>query len=142
MNDKLRDKLTSLHIEVLTGNVDYSQYYTVRSCAEAMNVNMMTVRRKIDKGELPAKYNDIGEGKSQYLIPKEAVEVATITKEVIQVARPVGVSELMLSVSNAIHEGNRETNERLDRIEKLLLEQKKSAPQLSFIGKLRSLFGF
>jgi len=146
MDDKQKEVLKSRNIEILTGDVDYSQYFTIRQCAEIMDLSMGTVRKRIEKGEIPAKYHDAGEGKARYIISRKDVEVATITKDVVEVPRPITILELVQTFSVAIHEENialreeqRETNERLDRIEKLLLEQKKSAPQLSFWEKLRSL---
>lgn len=69
--------------------------YSIREVAEILQVNQMTVRRKIKAGQLKAKLVQ-GKNGQQYLIPESELKKAqaTETVDVVRMQYPVKLEEL------------------------------------------------
>lgn len=104
--DDLQRKLTEKGIEIVTGSIDREEYYSVKEAAELLGVTTKTVRNRIEKKELLAKFHAIGAGQSQYLIPKSAINEAVSTIDVVPLSRAVSVSEIVQAIRLQMTEEN------------------------------------
>ncbi|SFM38510.1 helix-turn-helix domain-containing protein [Pelosinus propionicus] len=127
---EIEGKLQQLGIEIIEGAIDRQEYFSVKEAAEMLNCTTKTIRNRIERKELKAVYHKIGIGQSQYLIPKEEINIATITTEVIPVSRAISIGELKEAIKAEMRAENAQIREELsvvretqERIEKSLQER-------------------
>lgn len=152
-----KDFLSDRNIKIIEGEVDMSKYFTIREASEILKCSLRTVRNRIESQQIRSVYNEIGAGKSRYLIPKDAIEKATIVKDVVELNRAMDPNKFIATLReenkelqskmDIVIEQNRGLNARVIGLEEMMemvmekLGEKNKAPQLSFWEKLRSLFG-
>ncbi|MGL5256084.1 MAG: helix-turn-helix domain-containing protein [Proteocatella sp.] len=61
-------------MEILQGVGKNQEYYTIREAAQLLEVSTKTIRNWIDKKQIEAVWNDVGRGRSHWLIQKKLVE--------------------------------------------------------------------
>ena len=61
-------------MEILQGRGQTTEYYTIREAAQLLGLSTKTIRNWIDRKQIEAVWNDIGKGRSHWLIAKELIE--------------------------------------------------------------------
>lgn len=74
---------------------------TVKQAALALGISAQTVRRRIAKGQLPAK-KEMTEFGATWLIPASIINVATDTVEVVSVTQPITPAEISQIIESAV----------------------------------------
>lgn len=117
-------------MEVLQGDINREDYYSVRECAEILGVTPKTIRNRIEDKKLNAIWHDLGRGKSQWLILKSDIDTLTASHEEKlprQISLPSAFMEEIKAQIRAENEILRaeiqEVKQTQERIEKSLLER-------------------
>lgn len=86
--------------------------YNIAEAAEMLGISKRTVRRRIQKGELPA---DLEEGPygPEYRIPAEAITTAQEVIDVVKVERPTDPMTLAMVIVQALEERDRRLQEEI-----------------------------
>jgi len=128
-------------MEVLQGNINRDEYYSVRECAELLGVTTKTIRNRIEDKKLNAVWYDLGRGKSQWLILKTDIQAIIDTHEE-KLPRPISLPPAIMDEIkahfNAQNEGLRaeiqsikdEVRAGQERLEKSLLERDEKLMQV------------
>lgn len=74
---------------------------TVKQAALALGVSAQTVRRRIAKGELPAK-KELTDFGLTWLIPASVINASTDTVEVVSLTRSMSPAEISQIIENAV----------------------------------------
>lgn len=74
---------------------------TIKQAALALGVSAQTVRRRIAKGEIPAKKEMTAFGEA-WLIPASVVNAATNTVEVVSITHPMTPAEISQIIESAV----------------------------------------
>lgn len=125
-------------MEVLQGDINRDDYYSVRECAEILGVTTKTVRNRIEDKKLNAVWYDLGRGKSQWLILKTDIQ-AIIDEQEEKLPRQISLPPALLAeIKESIKAEMRAENAQIraelqavkdevlagqERIEKTLLER-------------------
>ena len=147
--EDLQGKLQRLSIKILEGAIERNQYYSVKEAAEILKVTTKTIRNRIEKKEIVAVFHQVGIGQSQYLIPKEALNIAASTTDVVSFSRTVSVPEIIAAVqtqvreelsslraeNDALRSEVKEVRDSQERMEKMLQEQSEALSK-AIEGKL------
>lgn len=125
-------------MEILQGGHDRDEFLSVKEAAEILGVTPKTIRNRITDGRIAAVWNEVGKGKSQWLIPKDVIHADT-TSAVEQVARvdqaqPVLFVEELKALFRAENESLRQElkaiQEKQERLESLVIEKDEQLRQL------------
>jgi excisionase family DNA binding protein len=76
---------------------------TIKQAAEALKCSHQTIRRRIAKGEIPAKKEATEFGEAWY-IPTEFISAATSTVDVVPLSRSISMSEIEKTMAYAVGE--------------------------------------
>jgi|CZCA01.1.fsa_nt_gi excisionase family DNA binding protein len=95
--------------------------YNIAEAAEMLGISKRTVRRRIQKGELPA---DLEEGPygPEYRIPAEAITTAQEIVDVVRVERPTDPQTLAMIVVRALEERDRCLQEEITELRREVTE--------------------
>lgn len=128
-------------------------YVSVKQAAEALSVTDKTVRRRIERGEIPAEEYDSPFGRS-WIIPVDKLGEATRTVDVVEVEQRVTADDFKRELSDMIdrtveekvekiaeenrrlHEENARKTDELLRVMQELQEEKKQKDERPFWKRL------
>jgi len=128
-------------MEVLQGDINRDEYYSVRECAELLGVTTKTIRNRIEDKKLNAVWYDLGRGKSQWLILKADIQAIVESKD-SKIPAPISLPPALLDEIkahfNAQNEGLKaeinslrgEVRAGQERLEKSLLERDEKLMQV------------
>lgn len=74
---------------------------TIKEAALALGISSQTVRRRIAKGDLPAK-KEITEFGAMWFIPASVINASTDTVEVVSLTRSMSPTEISQIIENAV----------------------------------------
>lgn len=118
-------------IEIITGTIERADFYTIKEVSELLGVTTKTIRNRIERKEIPAKFHDVGKGQSQYLIPKSAIDIPSTATDVVPFSRQVSAPALVTEIIKHLQEENKTLKGQLSEIQEtqkkilLMLEEQK-----------------
>lgn len=99
-------------------------YLSIPEAAQALGVSEKTVRRRIQKGDIPAKKVP-GPYGLQYRIPAHAISTAQEIMDVVKVERPTDPRTLGLVVAEAIRRENEALRDELVALRQQVAEMQR-----------------
>lgn len=127
------ENYNSKGIEIITGTIERTDFYTIKEVSELLGVTTKTIRNRIERKDIPAKFHDIGKGQSQYLIPKSAIDIPSTATDVVPFSRQVSAPALVSEIISHLQEENKALKEQLSEIQEtqkkilLMLEEQREA---------------
>lgn len=98
-----------------------SRTYSIAEAAERLGLSKKTVRRRIQKGDLPAKLEE-GPYGPEYRIPAEAITTAQEVIDVVKVERPTDPMTLAMVIVQALEERDRCLQEEITELRREVTE--------------------
>ena len=140
--ENLHSKVTDKGVEIVEGTIERSDFYTIKEASELLGVTTKTIRNRIERKDIPAKFHLIGKGQSQYLIPKGAIDVPSTATDVVPFSRAVSAPALVSEIVKQLQEENQTLKNELKAIKEtqnqilLLLERSEKKEKKSWLKRL------
>lgn len=106
-------------IEIITGTIERRDFYTIKEVSELLGVTTKTIRNRIERKDIPAKFHDVGKGQSQYLIPKTAIDIPSTATDVVPFSRQVSAPALVTEIVKHLQEENKMLREEIADIKEM-----------------------
>lgn len=133
--EDLLEKVRRKGIEIIEGPIKREDYYSVKESAELLKVTTKTIRNRIESKNIKAYFHYLGVGQSQYLIPKDEINIAINSMDVVSFSRSISLPDLISNIRKEMQLENEELKFQVNELIQLQESNNKKIEELQDLIK-------
>lgn len=133
--EDLLERVRRKGIEIIEGSINKENYYSVKESAELLKVTTKTIRNRIESKSIKAFFHYAGVGQSQYLIPKNEINLAINSVDVVSFSRSISLPDLISNIRKEMQIENEQLKLKVNELIELQIESNKKIEELQELIK-------